>query len=64
MYKVVNVHRGKGPRAEFVYAELQDEQGQLCIAATLEYIINACQNRGYEVVNMTDTKTMLEVANG
>lgn len=38
-YTITNIHRGKGNRKDFIYAELYDEIGSLVISATLDYII-------------------------
>lgn len=41
--RIVNIHRGAGPRARFIYAELVDADGKLLISATLEYIVRALE---------------------
>ena len=39
--KIVNIRRGKGKRAEFVYANMIDANtGDLLTCATLEYIVH------------------------
>lgn len=35
-----------------LHATLVDEKGELCICATLDYVIQACIDRKYEVVNL------------
>lgn len=37
-YTITNIRRGKNERQHIIYAELRDEQGELVIAATLDYI--------------------------
>ncbi len=36
---ITNIHRGRGDRSIFIYAELRDENNNLLISATLDYII-------------------------
>lgn len=35
---ITNIHRGRGNKSIFVYAELRDENDELIISATLDYI--------------------------
>ena len=57
-----NVHRGRGDRALFIYAEVYEaETGHLRIAATLDYILNAVAEREWAlVVYPNDMKTFVE----
>lgn len=43
--KIVNIRRGKGSRSVFIYAELVDEENNLVIGATLDYILEALEDR-------------------
>ena len=38
-YSIVNIRKGKGNRSNIIYAKLVDENGELIISATLDYII-------------------------
>ncbi len=43
--KIVNIKRGKGERACYIYAQLVASDGTLLINATLDYIFQALQER-------------------
>lgn len=43
--KIVNIHRGKGKRSEFIYAQVVDEDGEIVIYATLDYIVECFESR-------------------
>lgn len=36
-YMLVNVRPGTGERSRYIYAEIIDIEGRLCVAATLDY---------------------------
>jgi hypothetical protein len=38
--KIINIHRGEGDRACYIYAELRDDADQLLISAILPYIMD------------------------
>jgi hypothetical protein len=37
--KIINIKRGTGDRSKFIYAQLVDDNDNLIISATLNYII-------------------------
>ena len=43
--QIVNIRRGKGPRADIIYAQVVDKNGNLLISATLDYITAALKQR-------------------
>lgn len=49
-YTITNIHTSDR-HPGIIYARLVDENGETCIAATIEYIIEAIQERGYVVSN-------------
>jgi hypothetical protein len=42
---ITNVRRGKGTRSNIIYANLVAADGELLIAATLDYIVEALAER-------------------
>jgi hypothetical protein len=50
-YYISGVRRGKGDRRIFIYANLYDENHELLITATLDYILDVVELRGYELVD-------------
>lgn len=45
---IVNIHHGKNERHSMIYAELRSVEGELLIAATLDYIVSRLRERGVE----------------
>lgn len=43
--KIIGIRRGEGDRSSILYARLVDQQGQLLISATLDYIMCALKAR-------------------
>lgn len=39
--KIIDIQRGKGSRSCYTYAKLVNKDGELLIAATLDYIVEA-----------------------
>jgi hypothetical protein len=49
--RVINLHQGQGGRTEYLYATVVDaENGELIIAATLDYILKIAKVRNYQIV--------------
>ena len=49
--RLTDVRHGKDKRSNIIYATLiEADTGDLVIAATLEYILNAVKTRGYVLV--------------
>jgi hypothetical protein len=44
-YSIVNIRRGKGARAKYIYANIVDQNGQLFVSATLEYCYEWVMNQ-------------------
>lgn len=38
-FTITDLYRGEGDRSNHIYAVLRDEDGNLCISATLDYIV-------------------------
>lgn len=36
-YSIVKIRRGKGARSGIIYANVENQKGELCVSATLEY---------------------------
>lgn len=50
--RITNMRQGKFERRKFLYADLVEaETGELMIAATLDYIIQAIADREYELID-------------
>ena len=43
--KITNLHRGEGRRRHFIYAQLVAADGELLVAATLDYIVDVLKDR-------------------
>lgn len=43
--RIVDIQRGQGPYAQYVYARLVDRDGNLLVCATLDYITKTVINR-------------------
>ena len=43
--QVIDIRRGKGARANTVYAKLVNKDGELLISATLDHIMSALKQR-------------------
>jgi len=61
MKKVIltGIHRGTGARSHLVYAQLREAEvdpktglHELCVSATLNYILQVAVQRRYEIVNL------------
>lgn len=39
-YRIVNIHHGTGARSNIIYAEIRDDNDNLIVCATLDYIVD------------------------
>jgi len=52
---IKNIHKGKGNRTNLIYATLNEKDtDELVISATLDYILDTIENRGYKVDNINN----------
>lgn len=45
---IVNIRQDKNERHSVIYAELRSVEGELLIAASIDYIVNRLRERGIE----------------
>jgi len=43
-YTITNIRKGKGNRSHTLYAQLRDENNELVISATLDYVVMALKD--------------------
>lgn len=48
---IIELKRGENLRSKFVYAKCTEVTGGLIMNASLSYVIEACRDRGYKIVN-------------
>lgn len=50
--RIENIRRGEDERFDFIYARVVNaENGELEIAATIDYCLKQCQLYGWDIVN-------------